>query len=353
MYRTGLVALLSVASLTLACKDEGTGTSAPSAGEPLTINGAGSTFAYPMYSKWFDEYHKLHPNTEFNYQSIGSGGGIRQVIAGTVDFGGTDGPMTPAQMADFKGKHQADILHLPTALGADVPTYNIKGVTQELNFTPDALAGIFLGKIKKWNDPAIADANPGVSLPADDIVVVHRSDGSGTTFVWVDYLAKVSPEWKQKVGVGTSVNWPVGLGGKGNEGVTGLVKQTQDSIGYVELIYAIQNHIPYGKVKNSAGKFVKADLASVTAAAAGASKAMPDDFRVSITDPPGEAAYPISSFTWLLVPAKIPDAAKRAAMLDFLSWAMADGQNLLEPLSYARLPVEVVAKERQAIARIQ
>ncbi|MHB8420174.1 MAG: phosphate ABC transporter substrate-binding protein PstS [Myxococcales bacterium] len=342
-----------LASLTTACKGEPSSPAGQPANTPLSINGAGSTFAYPMYSKWFDEYHSLHPNLEFNYQSIGSGGGIRQVIAGTVDFGGTDGPMTPEQMQDFKTKRGADILHLPTALGADVPTYNLKGVTQELGFTPAALAGIYLGQIKKWNDPAIAAANPGVALPADDIVVIHRSDGSGTTFVWVDYLAKVSPEWKQRVGVGTSVNWPVGLGGKGNEGVTGLVKQTPSSIGYVELIYAIQNHIPYGKVQNRSGKPVKADLASVTAAAAGAAQNMPDDFRVSITDPPGEAAYPIASFTWLLVPAKVADPAKRKAIVDFLQWAMTQGQGLLEPLSYARLPSEVVAKERQAIARIQ
>jgi phosphate transport system substrate-binding protein len=350
MRRCALAALLSLASLAAACRGE---PGSAQGGEPLSINGAGSTFAYPMYSKWFDEYHKAHPNIQFNYQSIGSGGGIRQVIAGTVDFGGTDGPMTPEQMADFKGKRGSEILHLPTALGADVPTYNLASVTQELNFTPEALAGIFLGKIKKWNDPEIASANPGVALPADDIVVVHRSDGSGTTFVWVDYLAKVSPEWKQKVGVATSVNWPVGLGGKGNEGVTGLVKQTPDSIGYVELIYAIQNHIPYGKVRNSAGKFVKADLAGVTAAAAGAARNMPDDFRVSITNPPGEAAYPISSFTWLLIPATITDSAKRTAIVDFLGWAMGEGQGFLEGLSYARLPTEVIAKERQAIARIQ
>ncbi len=353
MRRSSLAALFCFVLVAAACKEEPSQPGTPSAGEPLSINGAGSTFAYPMYSKWFDEYHKLHPNAQFNYQSIGSGGGIRQVIAGTVDFGGTDGPMTPEQMADFKAKHGADILHLPTALGADVPTYNVKGVAQQLNFTPEALAGIYLGTVKKWNDPALASANPGVALPADDIVVVHRSDGSGTTFVWVDYLAKVSPEWKQKVGVATSVNWPVGLGGKGNEGVTGLVKQTPDSIGYVELIYAIQNHIPYGKVKNAAGKFVQADLQGVTAAAAGAAKAMPDDFRVSITNAPGEATYPISSFTWLLVPAKIPDPAKRAATVDFLRWALDGGQGYLEPLSYARLPPEVVAKEKQAVARIQ
>ena len=237
-------------------------------------------------------YHKLHPELNFNYQSIGSGGGIRQILAGTVDFGASDGPMTDEQLGQAKTK----ILHFPTVLGANVPTYNIPGISQELNFTPEALAGIYLGKITKWNDPAIANANKGVNLPDSDIIVVHRSDGSGTTYIWVDYLSKVSEEWKTKVGKNTSVNWPVGLGGKGNEGVSGLVKQTPGAIGYVELIYAIQNNMPYGKVRNSSGVFVKADLASVTAAAAGAAKSMPDDFRVSITNAPGKTAYPDIQF---------------------------------------------------------
>src|ERR1700676_2639045 len=275
----------------------------------LSINGAGATFPNPIYSKWFDDYHKKNPDIEINYQSIGSGGGIRQVMEGTVDFGATDGPMNDEQLKQFKDKRQVGVLHFPTVLGADVPCYNIPGVTEELNFTPEALAGIFLGKITKWNDPELVKANPKSKLPKDDIVVVHRSEGSGTTYIWVDYLAKISPEWKTKVGVGASVNWPVGLGGKGNEGVTGQVKQTPNSIGYVELIYAVQNKIPYGRVRNSAGSFVRADLASVTAAAAGAVKDMPEDFRVSITNAPGKAAYPISSFTWLLIPAKISDAA--------------------------------------------
>lgn len=322
-------------------------------GQTITINGAGSTFAYPLYSKWFDAYYKLHPNAQFNYQSIGSGGGIRQVTAGTVDFGGTDGPMTVTQMQAFKEKRGCDILHFPTALGADVPTYNIPGITQELNFTPAALAGIYLGNITKWNDPELANANPNVSLPANDIVVVHRSDGSGTTYVWVDFLSKVSPEFKSKVGVSTSVKWPTGLGGKGNEGVMGLVKQTPNAIGYVELIYAIQNHVPYGRVKNAAGKFVKADLASVTAAAAGAAQNMPEDFRVSITNAAGEDSYPISSFTWLLIPQHIEDPAKRTLMVDFLHWGLTKGQDLLEPLSYARVPSEVVSREEQAIGKIQ
>lgn len=318
----------------------------------LLINGAGATFPYPMYSKWFDEYHKKYPNIQINYQSIGSGGGIRQVVAGTVDFGASDGPMNDDQIKEFKEKRGADILHFPTVLGAAVPTYNIPGVNAELNFTQDALAGIFLGKVTKWNDPAIASANTGVNLPGNDIVVVHRSDGSGTTYIWTDYLSKVSEEWKSKVGKNTSVNWPVGLGGKGNEGVAGLVKQTPNSIGYVELIYAVQNNMPYGKVRNSSGKFVKADLASVTAAAAAAAKNMPDDFRVSITDAPGATAYPISSFTWLLVPAKISDAGKRDATKAFLRWMLSDGQNFAEALSYAKLPKEVVAKELKTIDAI-
>ena len=313
------------------------------------INAAGATFPYPIYSKWFDEYHKLHPNVQINYQSIGSGGGIRQLLDKTVDFGASDGPMTDEQLqqAGFK------ILHFPTVLGAAVPSYNIPGVAGELKFTPEALAGIFLGKVTKWNDPAIAGPNPGVKLPADDIVVIHRSDGSGTTYIWTDYLAKVSTDWQSKVGKNTSVNWPVGLGGKGNEGVAGLLKQTPDSIGYVELIYAIQNSLPYGTVKNSSGEFIKASLAGVSAAAAGAAKSMPEDFRVSITNPPGKDAYPISSFTWLLIPAQIQDPAKKAAIKDFLTWMLTSGQQFCEPLAYAKLPKEVVAKEQKAIALIQ
>ncbi len=319
----------------------------------LSITGAGATFPYPMYSKWFDQYHKKFLNVEINYQSIGSGGGIKQVTEGTVDFGASDGPMNDDQLKAYQDKHGFPILHFPTVLGADVPTYNIPGVNAELNFTSDALAGIFLGKITKWNDPAIAGSNKGVNLPANDIVVIHRSDGSGTTYIWTDYLSKISDEWKNKVGKGTSVNWPVGLGGKGNEGVAGLVKQTPNSFGYVELIYAIQNNMPYGKVRNSSGAFIKADLASVTAAAAGAAKEMPADFRVSITNAPGKTAYPVSSFTWLLIPSKISDAGKREALKTFLKWMMTDGQNDTEALSYAKLPKEVVAKELKAISSIQ
>jgi len=320
----------------------------------LLINGAGATFPYPIYSKWFDVYHTKNPNFQFNYQSVGSGAGIKQVTEGTVDFGATDGPMNDDQLKAFQDKHNGTgILHFPTVLGAAVPTYNVEGVSAPLNFTPDALAGIFLGKITKWNDPAIAGANKGVSLRATDIVVVHRSDGSGTSFIWTDYLSKVSEEWKSKVNKGTSVNWPVGLGGKGNEGVTGLIKQTPNSIGYVELIYAVQNNIPYGAVKNSSGNMVKADLASVSAAAAAAAKAMPDDFRVSITDAPGKNAYPISSFTWLLIPQKFQDTGKRDAIKGFLTWMLNEGQNSVEALTYAKLPKEVVEKEKKAISNIQ
>lgn len=323
--------------------------SASAAAQQVTLTGAGSTFAYPLYSAWGNEYAKLHPGVQVNYQSIGSGGGIRQVSTGTVDFGGTDGPMTDVQLADAKSKTGTDILHFPVALGADVPVYNIPGVSVDINFTADALAGIFLGKITKWNDPYIAKANPGVNLPANDIVVCHRSDGSGTTYVWVDYLSKVSPEWKSRVGVATSVNWPVGIGGKGNEGVAGFVRQTPNSIGYVELIYAIQNKITYGQVQNSSGKFVKANLNSVTEAAVGAVKNMPADFRVSITNAPGAGTYPISSFTWMLVPRDAKDKTKGAALKAFLLWGITDGQKDTQPLSYAPLAKSVVEKELAAL----
>jgi phosphate transport system substrate-binding protein len=313
------------------------------------LNGAGATFPYPIYSKWFSDYNKLHSDIQINYQSIGSGGGIRQLLSGTVDFGASDPPMSDEQLGQAKIK----ILHFPTVLGAVIPTYNIAGVSQELNFTPDVLVGIYLGKITKWNDPEIAKYNKGVNLPAQDIVVVHRSDGSGTSYVWTDYLSKVSTEWQSKVGRNTSVNWPVGLGGKGNEGVTGLVKQTPGAIGYVELIYAVQNQIPYGRVRNAAGVFVKADLAGVTAAAAGYAKTMPEDFRISITNAPGKAVYPVASFTYLLIPTKIEDANKKEIIKGFLAWMLNDGQKEVEALSYARLPKEVVAKELKQISQIQ
>jgi len=319
-------------------------------GAAVKLNAAGATFPTPIYTKWFDVYHTAHPNIEINYQSIGSGGGIRQLQSGTVDFGASDGPMSDDQLAQSKFK----ILHFPTVLGAVVPTYNIAGVTADLNFTQKALAGIYLNTITKWNDPEIAKANPGVNLPSADIVVVHRSDGSGTSYIWTDFLSKVSDDWKNKVGkANTSVNWPTGLGGKGNEGVTGLVKQTPNAIGYIELIYAVQNKIPYGNVQNAAGKFVKADLASVTAAAAADAKNIPDDFRVSITNAAGPKVYPIASFTWLLIPAQIQDAAKRDAIKDFLKWMLTEGQKYNEGLTYAQLPKEVIARETKAISLIQ
>ena len=313
-----------------------------------TLNGAGATFPYPIYSKWFSEYQKVHSDVQINYQSIGSGGGIRQVTAGTVDFGASDMPMTDKQLQDFKGK----ILNLPTVLGAVVPAYNIPGVTGEVKFTPEALAGIFLGKISKWNDKALTAANPGVNLPDANIIVVHRSDGSGTSFIFTDYLSKVSPEWKSSVGSDTSVKWPIGMGGKGNEGVAGMIRQLQGSIGYVELIYALQNKIPFGSVKNAAGNFVKASLEGVTAAAASAPK-MPADFRVSITNAPGKDAYPISSFTWLLIPMQSKNPANGKILSDFLNWMVSDGQQMTAALSYASLPENVVAKEKEAIKQIR
>jgi phosphate transport system substrate-binding protein len=313
------------------------------------INAAGATFPAPIYQKWFGAYHNAHPDVQINYQSIGSGAGIQQLTSGTVDFGASDMPMTDAQIAKLSVKP----LHFPTVMGAVVPVYNISGVSQDLKFSPAVLAGIFLGTIKKWNDPGLAKDNPGVKLPASEIVVVHRSDGSGTSFVWTDYLSKVSPEWKSKVGVNSSVSWPVGLGGKGNEGVSGTVKQTPNSIGYVELIYAIQSKMSYGSVKNAAGAFIKADLASVTEAAAGAAKEMPADFRVSITNAPGKGAYPISTFTWMLIPSKLPDGAKAKAIREFLKWMTTDGQKDAPGLAYAPLPKAVVAKEEKQIAQIQ
>ena len=313
----------------------------------LLINGAGATFPYPIYSKWFDEFRKKYPDAAINYQSIGSGGGIRQLLEGTVDFGATDGPMTEEQLGEAK----TPILHLPTVLGAVVATYNVPGV-EKLKLTPEALAGIFLGKVQMWNDPPIAKENPGVNLPAAAIVPVHRSDGSGTSFVFTDYLSKVSPEWEKTVGRGTSVNWPVGIGGKGNEGVTGLVKQTPNSIGYVELVYALQNNLQYGDLRNRAGRYVAPTLESVTAAASAAAAKMPEDFRVSITDPASPDAYPISSFTWLLIPTRIPDKDKGAAIKSFLSWMLTDGQAMAAPLNYAPLPPTVVEMEKRALDRI-
>ena len=313
-----------------------------------TLNGAGATFPNPMYSKWFAEYSKLHSDVQINYQPIGSGGGIRQVTAGTVDFGASDMPMTDKQLQDAKFK----ILNIPTVLGAVVPAYNIPGVSGEVKFTPEVLSGIFLGKIARWNDKAITSVNPDINFPDKEIIVVHRSDGSGTSFIFTDYLSKVSPDWKAQVGADTSVKWPVGMGGKGNEGVSGLVHQLSGSVGYVELIYAVQQKIPYGVVRNSAGNFVKGSLESVTAAAASAPK-MPADFRVSITNAPGKEAYPIASFTWLLIPNPSKDPNKGKILHDFLGWMATDGQQMTSALTYAPLPDNVVAKVKEAIKQVK
>jgi phosphate transport system substrate-binding protein len=339
MKQTAVVLLLAV--LLAGC---GPKESTPSAPASLQINGAGATFPNPIYSKWFDEYGKAHANVRINYQSIGSGGGIKQLTAQTVFFGASDMPMTDEQLKGAPGA----ILHFPTVLGGVVPVYNVGGVT--LRFSGPLLADIYLGKVKKWNDPAIAAVNPGVALPATDVVVVHRSEGSGTTFIFCDFLSKTSPEFKQKVGASSAVQWPVGVGGKGNEGVTGLVKQTPGAIGYVELIYALQNKIPFGAVQNKAGTFVTASLDSVTAAAAGV--AVPDDFRVSITNPEGKDAYPIASFTWLLLYQNPTDKARATMMVDFMKWALADGQKDAPALGYAPLPKEVVEKELQALGKV-
>jgi phosphate transport system substrate-binding protein len=310
------------------------------------LNGAGATFPYPIYSKWFDEFGKAH-GVQINYQSIGSGGGIRQLQSGTVDFGASDMPLNDDQLKEM-GKQ---IIQFPTVLGSVVPAYYVPGVSGEIKFTPEALAGIYLGKITKWNDKALASANPGLKLPDTEIVVVHRSDGSGTTFVWTDYLSKVSPEWKSQVGSNTSVKWPVGLGGKGNEGVAGVVRQQPGAIGYIELIYALQNKIPFGPVKNAAGNFVKASLDSTTAAAAGAK--VPPDFRVSITNPSAKDAYPISSFTYLLVPTQWQDQTKKTAMVNFLTWMLNNGEPMVTQLNYAPLPKQVAEMERAKLRDIR
>jgi len=339
-----LAALMILSLLTLLLA--GCGAKGPDGSSETRIQGAGATFPNPIYQKWFSEYNKANPGVKFDYQSIGSGGGIKQISEKTVDFGGSDAPMKD----DDLGKVQGQILHIPTVLGAVVMTYNIPGVTGDLKFTPEAIAGIFLGKIKKWNDPAIASVNEGATLPANDITVVHRSDGSGTTYVFTDYLSKVSPEWKSGPGTGPSPNWPTGLGAKGNEGVTGQVKQTPNSIGYVELIYAEQNKLPAAAIKNASGEWVKPTLDSTSAAAAGA--AIPDDLRVSITNAPGAGAYPISSFTYLLVYKEQADQTKGKALVDFLWWATHDGEKMAKDMSYAPLPAEVVKKAEEKIKSI-
>jgi phosphate transport system substrate-binding protein len=312
----------------------------------MMINGAGATFPYPIYSKWFDEYAKVDPSVRFNYQSIGSGGGQKQILAQTVDFGASDGPMSDENLGKSPGK----ILHIPTVAGAVVLTYNLPE-NPALKIDGDAIAGIFLGQIKKWNDPKLAALNPGTKLPDQEIVVVHRSDGSGTTFIFTDYLSKVSGEWKQKVGNNTSVNWPAGIGGKGNEGVSGQVKQTPGAIGYVELIYAIQNKMPYAEVKNSAGQFVKPTIDSVTAAIATAN--IPDDFRFSMTNAPGKDAYPIAGPTWLLVYEQQKDATKGKKLVEFLKWALKDGEKMAKDLDYAPLPESVQQRVLKRIDEIK
>jgi phosphate transport system substrate-binding protein len=313
----------------------------------VKINACGATFPAPVYEKWFSDYHKAHNDVQINYTANGSGGGVNGVTQGTVDFGASDMPMTDQEQAAVKGK----ILHFPTVLGAVVPMYNVPGVTQELKFSGPVLAGIFLGNIKKWNDKMIAADNPGVKLPSDDIMVVHRTDASGTTFIFTDYLSKVSPEWKSKVGAAKAVSWPAGLAGNQSAGVTGLVKQTPDSISYVELIYAIQNKIGYGLVKNASGQYIKASMDTVSEAAAGVK--MPDDFRVSITNASGKNAYPIASFTWMLIPANIPDANKSKAIHAFLAWMLTDGQKIAPTLDFASLPAPVVAKEQKQLASLE
>jgi phosphate transport system substrate-binding protein len=311
------------------------------------LTGAGATFPYPIYSKWFSEYSAAHPGVQINYQSIGSGGGIRQVTAGLVDFGATDGPATDEQLASSKTK----LIHIPTVMGAVVPIFNVPGVN-DIKFSSEVLADIFLGKINTWNDPRIVKDNPGVKLPAEKIIVVHRSDGSGTSYIFTDYLSKVSKEWAGGPGKGTSPSWPVGVGGKGNEGVAGLVRQLPGALGYVELIYALQNKISYGEVKNPAGTWVKASIEGVTEAAASI-KVLPADYRVSITNAPGKEAYPISSFTWLLVPLKSPDAAKGRVIKDLLSWIVNSGEGEVSALSYAPLPKSVAAKVLKTVYSLQ
>ncbi len=311
------------------------------------INGAGATFPYPIYSKWFDEYSKINPGMNFNYQSIGSGGGIKQITARTVDFGATDGPMSQDQLNEAPGR----IYHIPTVMGADVVAFNLSGVKTGLKLTGDIVADIFLGKIIKWNDDRITAENPGVSLPDESIVVVHRSDGSGTTYIFVDYLSSVSPKWKSKVGKGTSVNWPVGLGGKGNEGVAGLVKQTPGSIGYVELAYAKQNDLTFSYIKNSSGIYVEPSLASVSKAAEGVTIA--PDFRVSIVNSSNAEAYPIASFTWLLIYKEMDDHAKGEAIVNFIKWAITDGQKYAETLDYAPLPANVVSMVEEKLKQVK
>lgn len=315
------------------------------------LNGAGATFPNPIYSRWFAEYAQQHPNVHINYQSVGSGAGIRQVTEGTVDFGASDGPMTDQQLAEAKAKGKT-IIHIPTVLGAVVPVYNIPGLNQDLHLAPEVIAGIYLGKITYWDDSNLKHDNPGVNLPHHKILPVYRSDGSGTNYIWTDFLSKVVPEFQQQIGKGTSVKWPLGIGQKGNEGVAGMVRSSPYSFGYVELIYALQNHMSYGLVRNASFKYVKASVEGVTAAAAGAAKNMPADYRVSITNAPGADAYPISSFTWLLIPNPFGDQVKGKVMVDFLNWMLDHGESEAQGLNYAPLPKAVADKVRATIKQL-
>ncbi len=329
MKKTLLAVLLFVVALSMA--------------QAQQITGAGATFPYPMYSKWFTQYSAAHPGVQVNYQSIGSGGGIKQVCSGTVDFGASDMPMTD----DLLKSCGVKVINLPTVLGADVPAYNVPGVNAELKFSQSVIADIFLGKITQWNDPRIVKDNPGVNLPGDRIIVVHRSDGSGTTFIWTDFLSKVSNEWKSGPGSGTSVNWPTGVGGKGNEGVAAQIRQFPGAIGYIELIYAVQNHINFGSVQNASGKFVKASIQGVTIA--GGTAKIPADYRVSITNAPGPDAYPVSSFTYLLIPTQPKDMTKEKVIKDMLSWIVNSGESEASSLSYAPLPQDLAAKVLKSV----
>ena len=324
-----------------------------SAQNAVSINATGGTFPAALYSKWCEEYHREYPSVQINYKAVGSSESIQLLLAGAVDVGGSDRPMTDEQIAGFRTRRGVEVLHFATTLGAAVPAYNVPGISTHLNFTADALAGIFLGRIKRWNDPAIASANEGTKLPAREIVVVHGAEGRGTTYIWTDYLSKVSEEWKQKVGAGTTVNWPVGLSGKGNDGMADIIARTPNSIGYIELTYALNNNLLYGNVANSHGNFVNANPETINAAAAAAAGSMPADFRVSITDGGGNAAYPVSSFTWLLVPARIPDPAKRNAIKSFLQWMLSKGQVYSGELHFGPLPRVMIEKEMAAISRIQ
>ena len=315
----------------------------------VLVNGAGATFPYPIYARWFDEFHRLHPSALINYQSVGSGAGIRQLEAGVLDLGASDMPLN-----DSDGAIPAkNLLHFPTVLGAVVPIYNIPKLTKDLDFTPEVLADIMLGRITRWDDPKLMELSHRFHLPSQEIVVVHRSDGSGTTYILSDYLSKTNPAWKSTMGIGSSLRWRAGIGAKGNEGVAGVVKQTPYSVGYVELVYAVQNRIAYGRVRNAAGRFIRADLSSIRAAASASANSMPDDFRISITDAPGRDAYPIASYTWLLTPKHISDPVKKRIIVDFLRWMVLHGQRMAEELGYARLPDAVAPKVLKACGRIQ